>query len=150
MVLALEKKWIWDSWYVHDGSQWHCFFLQADKALIDPDLRHFNVSQGHAVGTDLVHWEHKGTMFAPAKSPAWDDYTTWTGSVLRGADGLWHLFYTGSCRAEGGLKQRIGHAVGVICITGNGCTVACVWTSTNATKNTPPTNGMTAPAATLG
>ncbi len=112
MVLALEKKWIWDSWYVHDGSQWHCFFLQADKSLGDPELRHFNVSQGHAVATDLVHWEHKGTMFAPAKSPAWDDYTTWTGSVLRGEDGLWHLFYTGSCKAEGGLKQRIGHALG--------------------------------------
>ena len=24
--------------------------------------------------------------------------------------GLWHLFYTGTCRAEDGKKQRIGHA----------------------------------------
>lgn len=110
MVIALEKQWIWDSWYAKEGSRYHGYFLQADKSLIDPDLRHFNVSQGHAVSDDLVHWTHLGTMFAPAAIPAWDDYTTWTGSVLQGPDGTWHLFYTGSTRAEDGLYQRIGHA----------------------------------------
>lgn len=111
MAIALPNKWIWDSWYVRDGDLWHGFFLQADKSLGDPDLRHFNVTQGHAVSHDLVAWEHMGTSFAPAEAPAWDDYTTWTGSALRGDDGLWHLFYTGTRRAEHGLKQRIGHAV---------------------------------------
>lgn len=110
MTISLPAKWIWDSWYVRDGDLWHGFFLQADKSLGDPDLRHFNVSQGHATSRDLRTWEHKGTMFAPAATPAWDDYTTWTGSVVRGDDGLWHLFYTGTCRAEEGMKQRIGHA----------------------------------------
>ena len=110
MVIALDGKWIWDSWYVHDGTLWHGYFLQADRSLGDPDLRHFNVSQGHATSSDLVHWDHKGTCLAPSAGPAWDDYTTWTGSVIRGDDGLWHLFYTGSTRAEAGLYQRIGHA----------------------------------------
>lgn len=110
MTIALPTKWIWDSWYVRDGDLWHGFFLQADKSLGDPELRHFNVTQGHATSRDLVTWEHKGTTFAPAPGPAWDDYTTWTGSVVRGDDGRWHLFYTGTCRAEEGLKQRIGHA----------------------------------------
>ena len=110
MVIAVEGKWLWDSWYVHDGSRWHGYFLQADRSLGDPDLRHFNVTQGHATSSDLVHWDHLGTTFAPAPAPAWDDYTTWTGSVLRGDDGLWHLFYTGTTRAESGLYQRIGHA----------------------------------------
>ena len=45
------------------------------------------------------------------RGPAWDDYTTWTGSTVRDDKGGWHLFYTGSCRAEDGLCQRIGHAV---------------------------------------
>ena len=76
----------------------------------DPELRHWNVTQGHAVSNDLAHWRHLGTCFGPSESPAWDDYTTWTGSVLQGPDGLWHLFYTGTSRAEDGLKQRIGHA----------------------------------------
>jgi len=110
MVIALETKWIWDSWYVHDGLRWHGFFLQADKSLGDPDLRHFNVSQGHAISDDLVDWTHLGTCLAPSAGPAWDDYTTWTGSVVRGDDGLWHLFYTGSRHSEQGLYQRIGHA----------------------------------------
>ncbi len=110
MTIRLSEKWIWDSWYVRDGDLWHGFFLQADKALKDPDLRHVNVTQGHATSTDLKTWDHKGTMLAPAAAPAWDDYTTWTGSVVQGDDGLWHLFYTGTSRAEDGLKQRVGHA----------------------------------------
>lgn len=111
MVLSLEDKWIWDSWYVRDGDDWHAYFLQADKSLGDPEQRHWHVSQGHAVSTDLVDWSHVGTCLKPSPGPAFDDYTTWTGSVLRGRDGVWHLFYTGGSHAEGGKKQRIGHAV---------------------------------------
>ncbi|MGV8834061.1 MAG: hypothetical protein ACOH2N_18990 [Devosia sp.] len=110
MVLALDIKWIWDSWYVRNGEQYHGYFLQADRSLGDPDLRHFNVSQGHAVSTDLINWTHLGTCLRPAAGPAWDDLTTWTGSVVQGDDGVWHLFYTGSSDAENGMYQRIGHA----------------------------------------
>lgn len=111
MTLSLPDKWIWDSWYAHDGERWHVFFLQADKSLGDPELRHFNVSQGHAVSDDLVNWEHLGTCLKPTDHVAWDDYTTWTGSVVRDDEGLWHLFYTGTSRAEAGMYQRIGHAI---------------------------------------
>ena len=110
MVLSLKEQWIWDSWYAHDGVRWHGYFLKADKALGDPDLRHFNVSQGHAVSDDLFHWTHLGTCFAPSKGPAFDDKTTWTGSVIEEPDGVWHLFYTGASEAEQALYQRIGHA----------------------------------------
>jgi beta-fructofuranosidase len=110
MVIAIDGKWIWDSWYAREGDLWHGYFLQADSSLGDPDLRHFNVSQGHATSRDLVHWDHKGTCLAPSTTPAWDDYTTWTGSVLQDDAGLWHLFYTGARRSENGLYQRIGHA----------------------------------------
>lgn len=110
MVIALKDQWIWDSWYAHDGERWHAYFLKADKSLINPDLRHFNVSQGHAISDDLVTWEHLGTCLEPAKDVAWDDYTTWTGSVVQDDAGLWHLFYTGARKSEEGLYQRIGHA----------------------------------------
>ena len=110
MVLALEKQWIWDSWYVRTGDTWHAFFLKADKSIGDPDLRHFNVTQGHAVSTDLKTWEHRGTSLSPAAAPAFDDTAVWTGSVLKGPDDLWHLFYTGASSAEKGLYQRVGHA----------------------------------------
>ena len=110
MVIAIKDKWIWDSWYAKDGDTYHGFFLQADRALGDPDLRHFNVSQGHATSKDLVNWTHLGTMFAPSASPAWDDSTTWTGSVVQDDAGLWHLFYTGTTKSDGSMYQRIGHA----------------------------------------
>lgn len=111
MVLALKDQWIWDSWYVRHDGRWHGYFLKADKSLGDPDLRHFNVSQGHAVSDDLVDWTHLGTCLEPTRgSGRFDDLCTWTGSVLQGPDGLWHLFYTGASTAENGLYQRIGHA----------------------------------------
>lgn len=109
-MLKVEGKWIWDSWYVEDRGTWHAFFLQADTSLGDPELRHWNVSHGHATSNDLENWSYEGTVFAPSPEPSFDDYTVWTGSVVRGDDGLWHMFYTGTSRAEAGLLQRIGHA----------------------------------------
>jgi beta-fructofuranosidase len=110
MALALHDHWVWDSWYAHDGERWHAYFLKAPKSIGDPDLRHMNVSQGHAVSDDLTNWKYLGTCFAPSGGPSWDDKTTWTGSVVKDTDGLWHLFYTGASAAEDALYQRIGHA----------------------------------------
>ena len=76
--------------------------LKADKSLNDPDLRHWNVTQGHAVSRDLVNWDYLGTSFAPSQEANFDDYTTWTGCTIRGDDGKWHYFYTGTSRADDG------------------------------------------------
>jgi beta-fructofuranosidase len=110
MVLALKDKWIWDFWLARNGDDWHIYFLQADNTLPHPDDRHRNVSQGHAVSKDLINWTHLGTCFKPSSTKAWDDWTTWTGSVVQGADELWHLFYTGTMHDLEGMHQRIGHA----------------------------------------
>jgi beta-fructofuranosidase len=42
--------------------------------------------------------------------PAFDSWTTWTGSVIKGDDGLWWMFYTGTSREDGGDVQRVGAA----------------------------------------
>lgn len=110
-MLSLKDHWVWDSWYMHDGARWHCWYLKAPTSIGDPALRHWNVSQGHAVSDDLVDWRDHSTALTPSEE-GWDDYTTWTGSVLEGDDGQYHYFYTGSTRAENGMIQRIGHAVG--------------------------------------
>jgi beta-fructofuranosidase len=109
-LLYLRDKWIWDSWYIQDEEMvWHVFFLQADKTLGDPEQRHWNVSHGHATSRDLSHWMYHGTVFGPSDEPAFDDFTTWTGCVIRTAE-TWTMFYTGTSRAEDGLVQRIGRA----------------------------------------
>jgi len=108
-MFAIDDRWLWDSWYVKDGDTFHGYFLQAPKSLIDPDARHLNATQRHAVSRDLVTWQDLGTTFGPSAS-GWDDSTTWTGSVVKDDAGLWHLFYTGTTKAEASLYQRIGHA----------------------------------------
>ena len=109
MVLALKDHFIWDSWYAHDGQKWHGYFLKAPRSIGDPEQRHFNVSYGHATSTDLINWDHLGTCFAPSED-GWDNFTTWTGSVVKGNDDLWHLYYTGTRKGDVGLPQRLGHA----------------------------------------
>ncbi len=109
MALKLAGQWVWDSWFVRDGDTYHAFYLQASRALQDPDRRHRNVSVGHAISTDLTNWTVIEDALAISDSPAFDSYTTWTGSVVRNGD-LWYMFYTGTSREDGGQVQSVGLA----------------------------------------
>ncbi|WP_444932670.1 hypothetical protein [Microbulbifer sp. JTAC008] len=112
MAFNLDNKWVWDFWFAQDGDQYHVFYLQADKSLGDPELRHWNVSVGHAVSTDLIHWTTLQDALKPsprtatASEEAADSYTTWTGCVHREGD-TWYMFYTGTKYSEKGLIQRV-------------------------------------------
>lgn len=110
MGLRLDDRWIWDFWLARRADEHHLFFLQAPRSLGDPELRHWNVSIGHAVSRDLRHWELLPDALAPAPRGAWDDYTTWTGSVLH-HDDRWWMFYTGTSHRESGKVQRVGLAI---------------------------------------
>lgn len=107
-MLQIQDKWVWDFWFAVDGDAYHMFYLQADKALQDPELRHWNVSVGHAQSQDLKNWEILPDALAPTKNDeeAADSCTTWTGCVIK-ANGIWYMFYTGTMRAEKGLVQRV-------------------------------------------
>ena len=99
-MLRLTDRWIWDSWYaVHEGRH-HVFYLQAERSLVDPERRHRHPSVGHAVSDDLRHWEVLPDALAPSTADAFDDWTTWTGSVVRDDAGTWWMFYTGSRHAD--------------------------------------------------
>lgn len=110
-MLKLPDHWVWDSWPVQtDDGATHLFFLRASRALLDPERRHRRASIGHARSADLVEWELLPDALVTADEPAWDDGSTWTGSVVRGDDGVWRLFYTGVTREEDWLIQRVGVA----------------------------------------
>lgn len=110
MTLRLAGQWVWDSWFVSHEGVHHAFYLQASRALGDPNRRHRNVSVGHAVSNDLKNWTVVQDALAISDSPAFDSYTTWTGSVVRNDDGKWFMFYTGTSREDGGDVQSIGLA----------------------------------------
>jgi beta-fructofuranosidase len=96
-VLTIEGSWVWDFWLADDGHQFHAFFLHAPTALGEEIRRHRAARIGHAVSSDLVSWTvlEQGP-FGPGAEGSFDETATWTGSVVRGDDGLWRMFYTGS------------------------------------------------------
>jgi beta-fructofuranosidase len=110
LSLKLADRWIWDSWYVQDGDTYHAFYLCASRGLGDPNRRHRNPSVGHAISKDLKNWTVLPDALTPSDEPAFDSWTTWTGSVTKNDDGTWWMFYTGSSREDGGLTQRVGAA----------------------------------------
>lgn len=111
MALRLADRWIWDSWYVWDGDVCHAFYLCASRGLVDPERRHRNTNIGHAISKDLVSWEVLPDALSPSDSPAFDSWTTWTGSTIKGPNGKWWMFYTGTSRETDGRVQTIGAAV---------------------------------------
>ncbi len=108
-MLALDDKWVWDFWLAEDRGRHHVFYLQAPRALGDPELRHHQASVGHAQSADLQTWQVLPDALHAGEPGSWDDLAIWTGSVLR-HDGCWYMAYTGVNRAERGLVQRIGIA----------------------------------------
>ncbi|GAA1208460.1 glycosyl hydrolase family 32 [Rhodoglobus aureus] len=110
-MLRLASSWVWDFWIADDGDRYHLFFLKASRALLDPDRRHWRATIGHATSIDLTTWIEHADAVIPDDSPAFDDLSTWTGSVVRDDNGTWRMFYTAVSRAEGGLNQRISSVV---------------------------------------
>lgn len=109
-MLRLPDRWLWDFWFARDDADYHVFYLQAPRSIGDPDQRHWNASIGHAVSRDLRSWTVLPDALHPGERGAFDDQSTWTGSVLR-AEGCWQLFYTGVSTRDEGRVQRIGAAV---------------------------------------
>lgn len=96
MTFSLDDHWVWDFWLADDGDLFHLFYLHAPKSLGDPELRHRNARIGHATSSDLIDWHDLGVVLTPGASGDFDETATWTGSVVRGDDGVWRMFYTGS------------------------------------------------------
>jgi beta-fructofuranosidase len=110
-VLRSLDEWIWDSWVADDGERYHLFFLKAPRALEDPALRHAAARIGHASSVDLVEWEVHPDALGPRSERGFDDLALWTGSVARGDDGVWRMYYTAINREGRDLRdQRIGLA----------------------------------------
>lgn len=113
MALCLDDWFVWDFWLaprLNADEPFHCYFLQAPRSLPDPEMRHDQARIGHATSHNLTEWDYHGTIFPLGESGTWDDWTHWTGSVIR-HEGRGYLFYTGRRRSEPVNVQRIGLAL---------------------------------------
>lgn len=110
-MFSLADFWIWDSWIVADGDVYHMYFLQAPRSLGEGSRRHTAAQLGHATSSDLKDWTYRGIALGPAPKGAWDDLALWTGSTVRGDDGVWRMYYTAiNSRGLGVKSQKIGLA----------------------------------------
>ncbi|MFT4217197.1 MAG: family 43 glycosylhydrolase [Micropruina sp.] len=110
-MFVLPEAWVWDFWIVDDGVRYHLFFLYASRALKDPEARHYRASVGHALSDDLTDWTRVTDALVRSDPPAADDLATWTGSVAKGPDGQWYMFYTSATAApDGSNVQTISYA----------------------------------------
>jgi len=96
VAFSLRDHWVWDFWLADDGATYHMFYLHAPKSLGDPGLRHRHARIGHATSSDLRAWVDHGRAFEAGPDGSFDGTATWTGSVVRGPDGRWRMYYTGS------------------------------------------------------
>ncbi|MBT2498354.1 glycosyl hydrolase family 32 [Agromyces sp. ISL-38] len=96
-MLTVEATWVWDFWLADDGDRFHAFFLHAPTSLGSEERRHRAARIGHAVSLDLTEWDVLPERPIDVGSRGdFDETATWTGSIVRGDDGLWRMFYTGS------------------------------------------------------
>lgn len=112
MTFSLEHQWVWDFWLADDGERFHMYYLHAPKSLGDQKLRHRNAQIGHATSHDLTTWTDLGVVLRPGSPGEFDETATWTGSVIRGVDGIWRMFYTGSHFLSDGSSSNV-ETVGV-------------------------------------
>jgi beta-fructofuranosidase len=96
MAFSLPDHWVWDFWLADSGDLFHMFYLHAPKSLGHGDLRHRNARIGHATSHNLRDWQPHGAVLGPGAPGSFDESATWTGSVIKGPDGLWRMFYTGA------------------------------------------------------
>lgn len=108
-----ENAWFGDAIPFYDNGVFYIYYLH-DERKTAATADH---TSWHLVCTkDFVHWEEAGETL-PAGGRGDPDQACYTGSVMRGRDGDYHLFYTGQnplnpdFGREGKPLQYILHAV---------------------------------------
>jgi len=84
----------WDTWYVPIGEEVHMFHLQ----VLRPDSARTaeeDATVGHAVSSDLVHWQELPTALYKGPEGAHDEGALFTGYAVY-QEGMTYLFYCGN------------------------------------------------------
>ncbi|MEU0603368.1 glycoside hydrolase family 32 protein [Streptomyces sp. NPDC006393] len=102
--------WVGDVIPFERDGELNLFYLHEHRAHPKP-----GTSWSLAATRDLVRFEDRGVAF-PHGADDEGDFNAYTGSVVRDADGTYHLFYTGQnprfTGAEGQPLQLVMHATG--------------------------------------
>lgn len=86
---------ILDHFLLEEQGVYHLFYLRGNPA----------VNIGHAITTDLVHWQYEPPVLQPGP---WDDLAMWAPHLVR-RDDVWWMFFTG---VNLSFSQQSGVALG--------------------------------------
>ena len=87
---------LWDPWLLQVEDTFHMWYLEAPV-----DVKTFpNI--GHAMSTDLAHWQQLPSIPLQGRKGAWDETPSLTGTTLRHG-GRYYMFYGAQ-----DLPQQIG------------------------------------------
>ncbi|MBU0907533.1 MAG: glycoside hydrolase family 68 protein [Nanoarchaeota archaeon] len=103
-----KGRYLWDPWLVKHKNYYHAFYLQSPRNCPYKKRHDNKVSIGHAVSSDLINWKTLPTALTPGKKGEWDDFTLWTGAILK-KDKKVYMFYTGR-NSKSKHIQKIGLA----------------------------------------
>jgi len=90
-----KPKMLWDTWLFEWQGTYHMYFLETNEEIWD--------RIGHAISTDLVHWEARPSIAMKGAPGQWNDAPLLTGMVVRHDE----RFYMLVC-AEFEQIQRVG------------------------------------------
>ena len=78
-----KSRGLWDTWLFPWEGTYHLFFLETQQTLWD--------HVGHAVSSDLVHWEVRPSIKTKGAPGQWNENPTLTGMVVH-REGTFYLF----------------------------------------------------------
>lgn len=111
-----EGGWVGDTIpFAHDG-KFYIFYLHDERKGHSEDEYGYRTSWNLLITEDGVHFEDKGIVL-PVGGYEDADYACYTGSVIAGKDGRFHLFYTAQnnynpiYHRDGRPLQFVAHAI---------------------------------------
>jgi beta-fructofuranosidase len=86
-------EYVTDFCIIRNAGTYHLFHIRGERWSWPLGYREIDL--GHAVSTDLCTWKALPPVLGPGGPGAWDETGIWAPDIIE-AEGVYHMFYTGS------------------------------------------------------
>ena len=113
-MFSLPDSWLWDFWLAEDtppmaSAPITCSSCTPPAPCTTPTAGICGRPSGTRCPPIWSHWRQVPDALVHGDASSFDQTATWTGSVTKGPDGRWFMFYTGTTRhPDDLLVQQVG------------------------------------------